>query len=66
MPTSASAVVTGAFVVDDSGVRLGTAGEDDEVRDFAGVHIGSVDPDRADVVVDFAGIRIGHVVHGNG
>ncbi|AEA24501.1 hypothetical protein ACFQ34_18790 [Pseudonocardia benzenivorans] len=66
MSTSAYAVVTGAFVVDDSGVRLGTAGEDGQVRDFAGVHIGSVDRNRGDVAVDFAGIRIGRVLGDEG
>jgi hypothetical protein len=49
------------IVVDDSGVRIGTADDRGQVSDFAGVHIGSVRPGGDKVAVDFSGVRLGHV-----
>ncbi|GAA4677813.1 hypothetical protein GCM10023215_08280 [Pseudonocardia yuanmonensis] len=49
------------FVVNDSGVRIGTVDANGQVRDFAGVHIGSVRDDGSGAVVDFSGVRLGHV-----
>lgn len=42
-----------------SGVAIGRASEDGEVRDFAGVHIGRLAGDG--LVVDHAGVRIGRL-----
>ncbi|MCE3553151.1 hypothetical protein LWC33_17010 [Pseudonocardia sp. RS11V-5] len=50
-----------AIVVDDSGVRIAIVDDDGQVRDFAGVRIGSIRPDGSGVAVDFSGIRLGHV-----
>jgi hypothetical protein len=50
-----------AIVVDASGVRIGTVDDDGQVRDFAGVHLGSLRPDGSGVAVDFSGIRLGHL-----
>lgn len=52
------------IVVDDRGVRIGTVGDDGQVRDFAGTHIGSVRSDGSGAVVDFSGVRLGHVSAG--
>lgn len=46
-------------VADHRGVAIGSVDTEDEVRDFAGVHIGRLEDG---VVVDFAGVHIGAVV----